>query len=228
MSDAAKKVFLAGLGHKDEKPYNQLSMCGTRKLELKFGDDSPANPNMLDIEQSNKLLRYLYTFVCEMTPNQAKQIIGVLVSAGVNIFVNDDRIGLRADSDNISHSNFILHCVEAEKDSDISVEKVIYSLFRQAGYDVTNDYKKQSCLTAFSCNVCRFITNYLYTLWNISRCKVAGTQTNIPTTATHTCKAHRLMHSNMLITNCNYKPIYYTDITQFCPYCGGRLDIIDI
>lgn len=221
-------VFLVGVskvnGNRDT--YNKLVTRSTRKLELEYTDESH-NQCVLSNLESNELLRYLHTFVDNITENQARQIIGVLISAGINIFVrNDKTIELRANT--ISHSNFIMLCQTAEKNSDIVNEKIIYNLFKRAGYDVTDDYKKQQCFNCFDCLACRFIINYLYTIWNISRGYVKEVPVGVPTTVTHTCKATRVKHSNMLICECNYKPIYITNVTKYCPYCGGELEINDI
>jgi hypothetical protein len=218
-------VSLTGVS-KDKDTYNKLVMRSTHKLELEYIDESHKH-SVLSNLQSNELLRYLHTFVDNITENQARQIIGVLISAGMNIFVrNDKTIELRATT--ISHSNFITLCPTAEKNSDIVNEKIIYNLFKRAGYGVTDDYKKQSCFLTFDCTACRFAINYLYTLWNVSRGYVKEVPAGIPTTVTHTCKATRVKHSNMLICECNYKPIYMTNITKYCPYCGGELEINDI
>jgi hypothetical protein len=201
-------------------------MRSTHKLELEYTDEDDKH-SVLSNLQSNELLRYLHTFVDNITENQARQIIGVLISAGINIFVrNDKTIELRATT--ISHSNFIVRCPTAEKNSDIGTEKIIYNLLKRAGYDVTDDFEKQICLNNFDCTACRFVINYLYTLWNISRGYVKEVPVGIPTIVTHTCKATRVKHSNMLICECNFKPIYMTNITKYCPYCGGELEINDI
>jgi hypothetical protein len=219
-------VSLTGVSTGDKDTYNKLVMRSTHKLELEYVDEGHKH-SVLSNLQSNELLRYLHTFVDNITENQARQIIGVLISAGINIFVrNDKTIELRATT--ISHSNFIMLCPTAEKDSDIVNEKIIYNLFKRAGYDVTDDCKKQSCFLSFDCTACRFAINYLYTIWNISRGHVEEVPVGIPTIVTHTCKATRVKHSNMLICECNYKPIYMTNITKYCPYCGGELEINDI
>jgi hypothetical protein len=216
-------VSLTGVS-KDKDTYNKLAMRSKNKLALEYIDEGHGHRHsVLSNLQTNELLRYLYTFVDNITENQARQTIGVLISAGMNIFVrNDKTIELRATT--ISHSNFIMLCPMAEKNSDITNEKIIYNLFKRAGYDVTDDYKKQSCFNTFDCTACRFAINYLYTIWNISR----GYVKEVSTTVTHTCKATRVKHSNMLICECNFKPIYMTNITKYCPYCGGELKINDI
>lgn len=220
-------VSLTGVS-KDKDTYNKLAMRSTRKLELEYIDESHKH-SVLSNPQTNELLRYLYTFVDNITENQARQIIGVLISAGMNIFVRSDKtIKLRLRATTISHSNFIPLCPTAEKNSDITNEKIIYNLFKRAGYDVTDNYKQQQCFNNFDCKACRFVFNYLYTLWNISRGKVKEVPVGVSVTYTHTCKATRVKHSNMLICECNFKPIYMTTITKFCPYCGGELEINDI
>ena len=210
----------------DKDTYNKLTMRSTRKLELEYVDESHKH-SVLSNLQNNELLRYLHTFVDNITENQARQIIGVLISAGINIFVrNDKTIGLRATT--ISHSNFIMLCPTADKNSDITNEKIIYNLLKRAGYNVTDNYKQQQCFNNFDCTACRFVINYLYTIWNVSRGKVKEVPVGVPATITRTCKATRVKHSNMLICECNYKPIYMTTITKYCPYCGGELEIHDI
>ena len=218
----AVDVLLTGVNAESKNTYNELVTRSTHKLELEYVDESHKN-SVLSNTQSNELLSYLHIFVNNITENQARQIIGMLVSAGINIFVRNDKIiELRATT--ISHSNFIIFCPTAEKNSDIANEKIIYNLFKRAGYDVTDDYKKQQCFNKFDCLACRFVINYLYTIWNISR----GYIKEVPTTVTRTCKATRVKHSNMLICECNYKPIYMTNVTKYCPYCGGELEINDI
>lgn len=224
----ATDVFLVGVSKINGKRYryNKLAIRSTRELELEYTGE-PYEHNTLSDLESNELLRYLHTFVNNITENQARQIIGVLISAGINIFVrNDKTIELRTTT--ISHGNFVTYCTEADKNSDITNEKVIYSLFKRAGYDVIDDYKKQRCFNCFDCTACRFVINYLYTLWNIARGYVKEVPVGVPTTVAHTCKATRVKHSNMLICECNYKPIYMTNVTKFCPYCGGELQVNDI